>query len=682
MLGLIYLSLSKEKLLLKVLNKLAINKMWHAITLFVLSEAITCPNYKCSSQKTTSLECIVHKVDSGVASYTVTPCEEGYECIYTPGASSTCSGYLAHTRYPGEYCSVNADCRSNDCLVDMCIGFDTESQIKCATTADCHPGLYCNSNFACVAQLADGIACSSDDQCANDHVCDGLVCTLMFSKVIGTTTTHIEGTFASACASGYAVNKNSVYQCSLAPTSVNAFITSCPESGFCTSSDGLVNKACECGYSGKSYCPLFEGDKEVVEMITLWKKLFSYSTMFCNGLSRWSYACFFEGSSYSDYLAWSLKKILYFDGLWYKDVNLLDCVSNTILLDYKDLQTDYQLISNGLYKCPAYEELKKKPTSWQEGQCINYSKEIYSNSPKEKYQYYPCSKGTCNGASTSSVNCTEPGTNSSLPGEYCSKDSNCQSGYCKSHRCFGQAVNLLCNGTLHCNPGLYCSKNSTCTEVSLTTCSADSQCNSTSLCLNSLCTLRFSVVDGMPGVITLGNSYGYSEACKSGFAAYDKETETVLCKPAPMSMNNKPLVKCIPGAQTTDSTGAYNLSCMCSYDGTGYYPAFIGDYKGTYIKSAKEYFFRFAKKATCYDNQFHPLCLKHDSDLVEYYYHYFYSVNKITKGYMTENAKDFAVKVFENDLYVAIDYVEDSSSSSSSFATGLVMSALAYLALV
>ena len=70
---------------------------------------------------------------------------------------------------------------------------------------------------------------------------------------------------------------------------------------------------CVCGYDGKGYCPLFEGDAVVQNMISNAPKIYALSAGVCHTNNRISYECFVTMSSQNlaAYLAWIVNANLY-----------------------------------------------------------------------------------------------------------------------------------------------------------------------------------------------------------------------------------------------------------------------------------------------------------------------------------------------------------------------------------
>ena len=505
----------------------------------------------------------------------------------------------------------------------------------------------------------------------------------MFSLDLGNQTYTVMGTFAPLCQTGYAVNVSNVWSCATAPVSVSLNgTTACPEAGDCVAKDGKTTKACQCGYSGLAYCPLFEGDSYVQSMIASWKLLFTNSMNSCNGLNRYSYACFYAigGQSYLNYLDWALNASLYFDGDWYKDVNAPNCVQQTFLEDYYNLVYDSQFLSSGYSKCPVYEKAYSSSV-WPIGQCVYYSKNIYANTVDEIYQVGSCSTGTCGSAMNVNSTCSTA-TSLRYPGEYCSTGTQCYSGLCTSHRCGGQGLGAACGtNNVYCSPGFYCGGTNVCEGVNNTLgCTGDSQCSTSFTCVLGKCVERYSLADGAKSELTTGSAFGYSVGCQSGFAYKNTTTGNVNCASAPVSSGTNLPIMCLGGTTCKDSTGTYVESCVCGYSGNGYCPLFVGD--KNYFTQAMTYFKKVASQVSCFNNQLTALCVEHNSALLYDFYQYYINTQNMLNAPTYYNAAESVLEVFEYEYYVALNYIDgSSSSSSSSFAFNLVAGSLALLLL-
>ena len=151
---------------------------------FSLGFTLLCPDYSCGSGMSTENDCSLFSLSSGVPSYLITPCEQGLLCEFSSDTNSTCSIPLPHSRYPGDYCSSNTDCISNQCISHTCIGSPVNS--PCSTSTDCNFGLYCSENSLCSLQQSG--LCNSTLQCLNSEICNNGTCILMFSLEIGNKT--------------------------------------------------------------------------------------------------------------------------------------------------------------------------------------------------------------------------------------------------------------------------------------------------------------------------------------------------------------------------------------------------------------------------------------------------------------------------------------------------------------
>ena len=662
--------------------------MWHLLSLLSLTSGLTCPKYECASSTPTSLQCIKYESSSGSNVYKLTPCQLGLTCPYTEGSSTSCKEYPAFTRYPGDYCSVDIDCMSNNCLGTTCQGLNKNSQANCTTTADCEPGLYCEHTSNKCEEVKeeddDDNDCSRDDECNNDNLCDLGSCTQMFSLDNDEQTNITWGYLAPLCKSGYAVKDKTSWNCTAAPQSVTPNkVQECPASGECTSKEGNITRPCQCGYDGKSYCPLFEGDSQVVSMISSWQALFKSSNYKCNGLNRWSYACFYgiNPVAYENYLAWAVNASLYLNGTWYKNFNASSCVQQTVLIDFTNLQNDYDNSVKNYQECPAYEHFKNN--SWPVGQCRSYSSNIYSSHPYTIYQSKSCSKDfMCSGSDGTNGTCGNITHVQGYPGDYCVQGANCKSNMCTSSRCKGVLVNQSCDSeTKLCNPGLFCNSTNFCEDVNHSpSCAGNAQCNSSSVCLQGVCIRKFSLANGENTTLVQNSKYGFSEACTSGFGYLDQTLQVAKCDIPPVSSGSL-LAKCYQGMTTKDSNGNYTEECVCGLSGQGSFPLFLGD--GGHLSKVISSIKSLGSKTACYNNVWTVECVKHSDSLLAIFYEYQANYLNLTSAAYYHLADESTLEFYAADFYTATEYLkdEDASSSSSSYAGRLAALGMAYFIL-
>jgi len=361
-------------------------------------------------------------------------------------------------------------------------------------------------------------------------------------------------------------------------------------------------------------------------------------------------------------------------------VNAGTCIQNTFLQDYNNLIYDEQSLSSGFTKCPTYEAVPSS-TLLPSGQCVYYSKNIYSSTVKEIYQVGTCSSGTCKSTMNQNSSCTAT-TSYRNPGDYCTNNDQCYSGKCSSKRCSGQGNGEACGtDTLLCNPGFYCNSLNVCENVtSAVGCSADSQCNSQSTCVLGKCTLRYSLAVGEKTQLTSGSTFGYSLGCQSGFASLNSGTGNYYCAAAPVTGGTSLPVQCLFGSTCMDSTKTYENSCVCGFSGNGYCPLYIGD--SNYFTQSVLYFNKLSSKVSCYNNILTSACVMHDSSLLYDFYQYYINTQNLLNLPTYNQAADSVLEIFEREYYTAVEYISGSSSdSSSSFASYVVAGTLGYLIL-
>jgi len=71
-------------------------------------------------------------------------------------------GNCTQTKYPGDYCRVNEDCQSGSCGSSVCQGIGNRLPCRFNDLAICAPGLFCNKDSACQAQLIENDICNGN----------------------------------------------------------------------------------------------------------------------------------------------------------------------------------------------------------------------------------------------------------------------------------------------------------------------------------------------------------------------------------------------------------------------------------------------------------------------------------------------------------------------------------------
>lgn len=656
--------------------------MW---LLFILSSsalASTCPKYMCSSSPTTESECQVYSNTTGVQTYTLTPCEYGLTCPYATSKNENCqTSAFANSRYPGDYCSQSFECKSGKCQANTCQGIAENGNCTSSDLVD--TGLYCNQEGIAVKLLEAGNDCNHTSECQIGMTCDLGVCVSMFSLANGLYTNEIwsQG-MAPSCQTGFALFYNTTHwRCTIAPYSVSTSLASCPKDGVCIAHGGVNNKTCTCGLDGNSYCPLFEGDAPVLNLIYNWKNLINNYALKtpCNTMNRWGYACFAASSNFETqaaYYNFSIYASQYLKNDWVLNLTAPACANSTILINYTHNDQQYSNAINEITQCPVY-SCTNFTSSWSTNQCIAYNKDIYANTLSTILDVSPCKDNStyCPMAETANSTCTPMPTPSLRnPGEFCTSNTTCESSKCENGRCTGVANGGSC-ATNKCAVGYWCNSTNIC-EPFVTTgvCNADVQCNTYSVCVNKACVEMFSLEIGAITVLETQGTYGYAPSCKTGFAI--SSGGVAKCAAAPVSPENQIGSLCQPGSLCKDSSNVYSKECVCGYDGLGRCPTFEGD---AWLTNAILNFNNLTKsKVECYyATGLTNLCVMFNETILLNYYHYYTNYTQYESSpYLANN--EYCIKtVYNQGYWAAYDYVNPKKKhDSSGFALGLAALAL------
>ena len=182
--------------------------------------ASQCPSFHCELSFSTSGTCEVFSNTKSGDIYKITQCAEGLICDFDLGQNTDCSYPAAYSRFPGDYCSSILDCMSNVCMNSICVGLHAGA--ACTEHSHCAPGTFCSisaSPSTCSLQLLSGKACTADEECQNNAVCDGGLCIVMFSYATGQSITIIwRSGLAPPCATRFVSSSTSGFTCAPAPT--------------------------------------------------------------------------------------------------------------------------------------------------------------------------------------------------------------------------------------------------------------------------------------------------------------------------------------------------------------------------------------------------------------------------------------------------------------------------------
>ena len=271
----------------------------------------------------------------GSNAFAINPCSSASSspyCDYTKAENNkwrnvTCGTQpVVIVRYPGEVCSQNSDCVSNNCTNGLCKG--TQAGLACGSTTECEVGLYCVSKdyrFTCQSLIAVyNYGCGSDFDCLPYAGCKLLqdgppgMCVPYFSLTNGTSTTCNNGV-SLLCSSGSCYGTGYTGLCTTAPVSKQALATPCRMNGDCSGSNSYnyqFHGVCTCGYNnkGSSYCQPFLGDEPGVAYLKMLKKHYKLGggVEKCNSARRFSEDCYsgFEKNFTWTYLNYTMFPML------------------------------------------------------------------------------------------------------------------------------------------------------------------------------------------------------------------------------------------------------------------------------------------------------------------------------------------------------------------------------------
>jgi hypothetical protein len=550
--------------------------MLFILPLLAVARAQVCDVYECYLPLTVDMCWAIDPIEQSVL---VAPCANGLYCdtIHEENLMGFCSANPGYTRLPGEYCSSSMDCMSARCLGSggtTCTGLFPG--LTCKADSDCNPGLYCSFQGQCATQLAINSTCNYTAQCVNSAVCDFNVCVAYFSLGIGkaTNVTMAPG-LAPACQTGFANKTASGYVCATAPTSgVDDTPIACNVADLCYDVTMTYNKSCTCGLDGQGYCPLFEGDLIVTQMINSWKQLLpGVINNTCHTNNRLSYACFAGFSNQtllSSYVNFALLSQLYFDDVWaagaLASADL--CAVESQFPSFLNLLT--QNVS-GLPQCPVYSIV---PASETQTQCIYYATNIFNSELMTSVNILYCNSSYyCNAVIGSNSSCVLNVVAPLAPGQNCSSGSDCSSGSCSGGFCTGLGLSANCTQDINCTQGLFCNASNVCAAVVPAggQCNSSLPCQNTYLCDAGTCVKRFSVPQGQN--TSIADATGFSMTCETGYALPNGTVFTCEIPPTSPSLGRL----CQTSNDCPDTQNRVNASCVCGFDGNKYCNALPGD---------------------------------------------------------------------------------------------------------
>lgn len=228
---------------------------------FIFTDSEHCPVYKCNKDDTSDV-CFSLKQNDTDTEITVKKCPTGKQCEEGEKEEKKCIDKINGTNlFPGQACSANNQCLSDDCTNGVCVG-KTENE-NCYFHETCGVGLYCavpstTEAGKCKKQKPVDQQCSSDEECENDSGCLFQKCTKYYSLEQGAKTTY-----KKYCKSNMYVNDEGVGRC------VDFYLENqndeCVETDTCVYKIILDGKLyenatsdCQCSmvYATKKFCPL------------------------------------------------------------------------------------------------------------------------------------------------------------------------------------------------------------------------------------------------------------------------------------------------------------------------------------------------------------------------------------------------------------------------------------------
>lgn len=542
-----------------------------------LSFASECPYYNCTAIPSTLETCVSYQSSS--STYFITPCESDTICPTDFSESDKTCVHNTQTRYPGDYCGYDEECKTKSCKNNKCVGGKTGD--ACQYVYDCEEGLYCNPfSMVCTSQIEVNQECVDSYGCLNSLVCNLGKCIRYFSLENNGVTDIVNALgFSWACESGYAEeNDSGDLVCKTGPKSEGTLPVECNPGDKCKSTDESFTLDCVCGLNSEAqgYCPLFPGDDQVSELINTVKSLVEYNYQ-CNTYSRFEFSCFMSGSqdTISDYYNYAMLHYLVVEAMYPYIQNNPECVQKTYTKTYTDLQQAEENLDENA--CPRY-LCTDSTTGWQSDQCILYDKDIAHFMEEEELHIKLCPEHySCPSNRLLNATCTEERP-MKYPGDYCHYNTNCTSYVCSDHRCGGgRGLNDYCSNMYECMPGMYCEVESLSCQKTKTenqVCYTSYACDTMLTCNLGVCVKMYSLNTGSKTDVVKG--YGYAEACSTGFA--DKnEVGDYVCTTAPTGSSKA--VTCEAGSSCFSTDGKYSRPCVCGYnsDGTAYCPEFEGD---------------------------------------------------------------------------------------------------------
>eukprot|EP00826_Nyctotherus_ovalis_P003074 TRINITY_DN10617_c0_g2_i2.p1 TRINITY_DN10617_c0_g2~~TRINITY_DN10617_c0_g2_i2.p1 ORF type:complete len:229 (+),score=52.04 TRINITY_DN10617_c0_g2_i2:696-1382(+) len=147
--------------------------MWLFVALAAGCLAMKCADYKCGNNNSNEGECITWTVTG----MTIIPCKDGLACLMDNKGVGMCKkpGDIKG-KYAGEYCESNPQCRTDNCVNNVCVG---KKDGKCTTHADCDVEQFCDKEKC--AKIEGACSVANNKPCKSNEVCNGDVCVRLAS---------------------------------------------------------------------------------------------------------------------------------------------------------------------------------------------------------------------------------------------------------------------------------------------------------------------------------------------------------------------------------------------------------------------------------------------------------------------------------------------------------------------
>jgi hypothetical protein len=289
---------------------------------FVVTDK-TCPIYTCDKTRTDKVcaNAVAAADHNNVALANVCTANTEF-CNVTPGPAYSTLATLTTTatfscapvvptppitpgsRYPGEECTVDADCyKTGDVGQGSCLGDTVKTctaitaGLPCTKHESCLKGFYCEADKTCKKQKPQDSPCGTSYECVNNLLCNWGYCnTTPYSLEIGIALDPKDKMNVHKCKYGFTaqLDASSPIVCSsyayLKAPDADGFVE-CTLNSKCDYVDLFfhqpLQKDCACGYNGngKGYCPVPIKSRDTAYADFFNKKIGMFSAD-CHTMSR------------------------------------------------------------------------------------------------------------------------------------------------------------------------------------------------------------------------------------------------------------------------------------------------------------------------------------------------------------------------------------------------------------